>query len=163
MSQDVFQLRLDTAYSGIENVTGIADDIIVTGATIKEHDQAFKAMMDTTRKHNIGMNSRKLQFRQTQVKFYKHDITDRGIQPSEDKLQSIKNLRTPETAKELQTILGIVTSQPFLDQARNADSHAARADKRHPLHLGSASPCGPRSSQARAVHGYNTGFTTQTQ
>ena len=76
MSQDVFQLRLDTAYSGIENVTGIADDIIVTGATIKEHDQAFKAMMDTTRKHNIGMNSRKLQFRQTQVKFYKHNVTD---------------------------------------------------------------------------------------
>ena len=109
MSQDVFQPRLDTAYSGIKNVAGIADDIIVAGATIEEHDQAFKAMMEATRKHNIGLNSSKLQFRQTQVKFYGHNITDRGIQPSEDKLRSIKNLKTPESAKELQTILGMVT------------------------------------------------------
>ena len=109
MFQDVFQPRLDTAYSGIRNVAGIADDIIVAGATIEEHDYVFKAMINATQKHYIGLNSSKLQFSQTQVKFYGHNITDRGIQPSEDKLRSIKNLKTPESAKELQTILGMVT------------------------------------------------------
>ena len=42
MSQDVFQLKLDECYAGIKNVSGIADDIIVSGRTVEEHDQALR-------------------------------------------------------------------------------------------------------------------------
>ena len=59
MSQDIFQPRLDEAYGGIQNVTGIADDIIVAGSTVQEHDEALLKMLDASRKNNIGLNSQK--------------------------------------------------------------------------------------------------------
>ena len=109
MSQDVFQPKLDECYAGIDNVTGIADDIIVSGKTIEEHDQAFKEMLDATRMNNISLNSSKMQFRQASVTFYGHEITDSGIKPTADKMEAIRNLKTPESLQELMSILGLAT------------------------------------------------------
>ena len=109
MSQDIFQPKLDAVYAGIDNVTGIADDIIVAGATAEEHDTALRQMLEASRRNNIGLNSTKLQFRQPKVKFYGHLITDKGIQPCDDRLEAIKNIKSPGSIKDLMTILGMVT------------------------------------------------------
>ena len=61
LSQDIFQRKLDEVYKDIPNVMGIADDIVVCGSTESEHDQAFCKMLEATRKHNVSLNSKKLQ------------------------------------------------------------------------------------------------------
>ena len=109
LSQDIFQRKLDEVYKGIPNVMGIADDIVVCGSTESEHDQAFCKMLKATRKHNVSLNSEKLQFKQTQVDFFGHVLTENGIQPAEEKLEAIRNMKAPSNMKELQTILGMVT------------------------------------------------------
>ena len=88
---------------------GIADDIVVCGSTESEHDQAFCKMLEATRKHNVSLNSEKLQFKQTQVDFFGHVLTENGIQPAREKLEAIRNMKTPSNLRELQTILGMVT------------------------------------------------------
>ena len=88
---------------------GIADDIVVCGSTEPEHDQAFCKMLEATRKHNVSLNSEKLQFKQTKVDFFGHGMTENGIQPAKEKLEAIRNMKTPSNMKELQTILGMVT------------------------------------------------------
>ena len=108
ISQDVFQQKLDSIFNSIPNVSGIADDLIVAGATEEEHDAAFTKLMETARKNNVGFNSSKLQFKQKKVNFYGYTITENGLVPAEDKLQAIKNIQTPQNAKELQTLLGMV-------------------------------------------------------
>ncbi len=108
VAQDAFQQRLDHSYHGIDNVCGIADDIIVAGATLQEHDEAMVKMLEASRRNNISLNSEKLQFKKTEVKFYGHKLTANGIQPSEDKLQSIRNLKTPESRDDVLTTLGII-------------------------------------------------------
>ena len=108
-SQDAFQPKLDEVYAGIKNVSGIADDIIVAGETPEEHDEAMVKMLEASRRNNIGLNSEKLQFKQSSVNFFGHKITDEGIQPAEDKLQAIKDMKSPTNAKELLTILGMIT------------------------------------------------------
>ena len=65
-------------------------------------------LMETARKNNVGFNSEKLQFKQKKVNFYGHTVTEHGLVPAEDKLQAIKNIQTPQNAKELQTLLGMV-------------------------------------------------------
>jgi len=65
LSQDIFQCKLDEVYKDIPNVMGIADNIVVCGSTESEYDQAFCKMLDATHKHNISLNSEKLQFKQT--------------------------------------------------------------------------------------------------
>ena len=101
--------HLDDAYQDIENVCGIADDIIVAGETPQEHDDAMLKMLEASRKNNISLNSEKLQFKQQKVDFYGHRLSGKGIQRSEDKLQAIKNIKTPTNPKELQQILGMMT------------------------------------------------------
>ena len=70
---------------------GIADDIVVCGSTEPEHDQAFCKMLEATRKHNVSLNSEKLQFKQTKVDFFGHVLTENGVQPAKEKLEVIRN------------------------------------------------------------------------
>ena len=49
VAQDAFQQRLDHCFKDIENVHGIADDIIFTGATPQEHDEAMVKMLEASR------------------------------------------------------------------------------------------------------------------
>ena len=109
VSQDIFQRKLDEVYKGIPNVTGIADDIIIAGSTQQEHDEAFMTMLEAARKNSVGLNSTKLQLKQKSVSFFGHTITAEGIQPSDDKLEAIRNIQTPTNAKDLLTILGMIT------------------------------------------------------
>ena len=108
VSQDIFQRKLDEILRDIPNVAGIADDILVFGSSDIEHDQSFINMLETCRKNNVGLNSEKLQFKQEKINFYGHTLTQKGIQPAEDKLQAIKNIKVPANAAELHTILGMV-------------------------------------------------------
>ena len=105
----MFQRKLDDIYRDIPNVTGIADDILVYGATQEEHDTALRRMLEATKENNVSLNSEKLQFRKTSVEFYGHTLTSEGIKPATEKLDTIKNLKTPSNSKELHTILGMIT------------------------------------------------------
>ena len=82
----------------------IADFIVVCGSTKSEHNQAFRKMLEATRKHNVSVNSEK-----TQANFFGHVLTESGIQPVKKKLEAICNVKTPLDMKEVQTILGMVT------------------------------------------------------
>lgn len=46
----------------IENVCVYFDDILVSGETRQEHDEALKLVVEKTRKLNIKFNLKKLQF-----------------------------------------------------------------------------------------------------
>ena len=63
--------------------------------------------LETCRRNNVSLNSEKLQFKQEKVSFYGHTLTDQGLQPADDKLQAIKNMKVPDNAAEVLTLLGI--------------------------------------------------------
>lgn len=107
VAQDAFQQKLDNAYEGIDDVCGIADDILVAGETPQEHDQAMVKMLDASRENNISLNSEKLQFKRKEVKFYGHNLSADGIQPAEDKLKSLRSLKSPTSRDEVLTTLGM--------------------------------------------------------
>lgn len=108
VSQDVFQRKLDEILKDVPNVAGIADDILVYGRTDTEHDLAFINMLETCRQNNVGLNSEKLQFKKDKVKFFGHTLTPQGLQPAEDKLKAIQDIKTPTTSTELLTVLGMI-------------------------------------------------------
>ena len=101
---------MDEILRDIPNVAGIEDDILVFSSTDIEHEQAFINMLETCRKNNVGLNSEKLQFKQEKINFYGHTLTEKVIQPAEDKLQVIKNIKILVNAAELHTIPGWQTT-----------------------------------------------------
>ena len=86
----------------------IADDILACGSSDTEHDLSFINMLEACRLNNVALNSGKLQFKQEKINFYGHTLTEKGLQPAEDKLQAIKNIKVLENAAELLTILGMI-------------------------------------------------------
>ena len=110
VSQDVFQRKLDEVFKNIPNVGGIADDILIVGNPPQEDDQAFINMLEASRNNNVSLNSEKLQFKQPKIGFYGQAITDKGIALAAEKLEAIRNIKTPTNSKELLSILGIVSS-----------------------------------------------------
>ena len=70
--------------------------------------QTFINILETCRKNNDGLNSEKLQLKQEKMNVYKYTLTEKGIQPAEDKTHTIKNIKVPANTTELHTILGMV-------------------------------------------------------
>ena len=72
VAQDIFQSKLDAIFIGMEGVTGIADDMVITGKDEMEHDRNFLAFMEKCMENNLTLNSERIQFKQTQVSSYGH-------------------------------------------------------------------------------------------
>ena len=89
-------------------MAGIADDILVFGSSDIDHDLSFINMLEACKLNNVAINSGKFQFKQEKINFYGHTLTEKELQPAEDKLQAIKNIKVPENAAELLTNLGMI-------------------------------------------------------
>ena len=97
VSQDIFQKKLDDAYQDIENVCGIADDIIVAGEAPQEDDEAMLKMLEASRKINISLNSEKLQFKPQKADFYGHRLSGKGISHPKTNSRQSKTSRRQQT------------------------------------------------------------------
>ena len=72
VAQDIFQSKPDSIFIDVEDVTGIADGMVIAGRDEREHDRNFLAFMEKCMSNNLTLNSEKIQFKQTQVSFYGH-------------------------------------------------------------------------------------------
>jgi len=99
---EVFQ-QLTSKYIGcIENVCVYFDDILVSGETQKEHEEALNKVVEQARKLNIKFNLKKLQFEVNEVRFLDMIFSEKGIKPDTDGVKSIIQLNTPQNIKQLQ-------------------------------------------------------------
>ena len=57
VAQDIFQSKLDYIFTGMEGVTGIADDMVIAGRDEMEHDRNFLAFMGKCMNNNLALNS----------------------------------------------------------------------------------------------------------
>ena len=57
VTQVIFQSKLDSIFIGMEGVTGIADDMVITGRYEMEHDGNFLAFMEKCMSNNLTLNS----------------------------------------------------------------------------------------------------------
>ena len=70
VAQAIFQSNLDSMFIGMEGVTGIADDMVITGRDKMEHDRNFLSFMEKCMSNNLTPNSEKIQFKHSQVSLY---------------------------------------------------------------------------------------------
>ena len=77
-------------------MTGIVDNILVTGATEKEYVIAMTQILERA-KDSIGFDAEKLQYKKkNEVNFSGHIITEQGISPTEDTFQAIRDIQPPK-------------------------------------------------------------------
>lgn len=84
------------------------DDIIVFGKTIEEHNESlykvFKALYD----NNLKVEPAKCKILHKEVKYLGHIISKDGIRPTSENIEAIKNMKRPQTIRNVRSFLGTV-------------------------------------------------------
>ena len=107
-AQDIFQKKVDEAFGDRPGVTGIADDIVISGKTRDEHDKNLKAVMERAQETGVRFNPDKCQIARTELSFFGHTISGTGLKPDPRKIEAIRNMDPSTSLPDLQTFLGMV-------------------------------------------------------
>ena len=118
VSGDVFQERLDKVLRLVPGVLGIADDIVIHGLTENTHDRTVLILCETARLNNLSLNSKTMQFKSTDCKFFGHRLTLDGIKVNPKKVEAIIQMDPPQNVANLQSFNG--SAQSYL----NSQSHS---------------------------------------
>ena len=108
VSGDVFQERLDKVLRLVPRVLGIADDIVIPGLTENIHNGRVLILCETARLNNLSLNSKKMQFKSTDCKFFGHRLTPDGIKVDTKKIEAIIQMDPPQNVANLQSFNGMV-------------------------------------------------------
>ena len=107
VASDIFRKMLDSVYTGLPGVTGIADDMVVHSRTEEEHDRNLILFLETTRKNGLILNKKKLQFKKEEVSFFGHRWNSTGISPDPKNTESILRTEFPPYKETMHSFLGL--------------------------------------------------------
>ena len=107
VSGDVFQERLDKVLRRVPGVLGITDDIVIHGATENTQNRTVLVLCKTARLNNLSLNSKKMQFKSTDSKFFGHRLTPDGIKVDPKKIEAIIQMDPPQKVASLQSFNGM--------------------------------------------------------
>ena len=93
---------------GCTGVANIADDIIVHGKTVEEHDKRLHDVLCTLQEKGMTLNPKKCAFRLSKLVFFGHELTNKGVNPSEEKVAAIKDAKPPQNVSEVRSFMGLV-------------------------------------------------------
>lgn len=103
---EIFQRTLEGLLSSCSNCLNYIDDVIIYGKSEDEHDMAVKKVLETFKLNNVTLNADKCTWKAKKLHFLGHILSDSGILPDQEKIQTINNFRPPETKEELRSFLG---------------------------------------------------------
>ena len=108
-SPAIWQQTVDKVFAGLPGVVCFVDDILVAGKDKKEHSKRLKMVLQRILDNGIRIQKNKCSFEVSSVEYLGFVINGQGIHKTDDKVRAIKNAKTPENVKELQSFLGLVT------------------------------------------------------
>ena len=103
-----FQHVIRQIIADIEGVVNIADDLIVHGKTIAEHDQNLHKLLAKLEEKNLTLSGEKCTFRMSKVVFMGSILSQHGIGPTEEKVRAVVEASRPTSPSEVRSFLGLV-------------------------------------------------------
>ena len=79
---EVMQKRNTEAFSDIQGVQVIAGDLIIAAASVEEHDQIMRRVLERARELKVKFNKFKIQFKVSEVLYMGNVVTVDGIRQS---------------------------------------------------------------------------------
>ena len=98
-----FQRAMELALRGLQWTTCLIylDDIIIFGATFKEHMTRLAGVLQRIRKANLKLKPEKCELLQKQVSFLGHIVCKEGIKADPEKNAKVKDWEIPTNLTEL--------------------------------------------------------------
>ena len=115
-----FQRMMDSILAGLEYCFVYLDDVLIASSTHEQHQEDLREVLARFEKHGLVLNGGKCVLGVSEVDYLGHRITATGIRPIASKVEAIDVFPQPETARQLQTYLGMVNFyRRFLPGAAN--------------------------------------------
>nr|GEV98647.1 putative mitochondrial protein [Tanacetum cinerariifolium] len=83
------------------------DDILIYSATLQEHVQHLRLVLETMRKHTLFAKRSKCVFATSQVEYLGHIISGKGVATDPSKITAMQAWPTPMNVKQLRGFLGL--------------------------------------------------------
>ena len=108
-ANEMFQKKMTQAFEGCEGTRIMFDDILVFADSVEKHNECLDRILKRCRDVGIKLNLDKCQFYMSEVKYIGHIISKDGMKPDPSKISDIENMPTPQSKKDVQRLLGMVT------------------------------------------------------
>ena len=95
-------------YCNVEGVVNNANDLIVHGKTISEHDQNLHKLLAKLEEKNLTLSGEKCTFRMSKVVFMGIILSQHGIGSTEEKVRAVLEASRPTSPSEVRSFLGLV-------------------------------------------------------
>lgn len=124
VSQDIFQKYMDDVLHKAGNgIIGIADDFVVYGKTVAEHNDALHRLMTAAREYGLVFRYEKCEILKDSIEFYGLIWSSEGMKPDVKKCDDIRSRPAPRNRSELQSFLGLVQYlSPFIPHLSDKSS-----------------------------------------
>ncbi|XP_065078720.1 uncharacterized protein K02A2.6-like [Ochlerotatus camptorhynchus] len=107
-SAAIFQQIMDQVLHGLEYVSCYLDDVLIAGETLEKCAKTLDLVFDRLSQANVKVNFKKCKFFVTKLPYLGHLITDKGLQPSPEKVSTISQAKAPANTTELRAFLGLI-------------------------------------------------------
>lgn len=107
-ASEVFQKTVGQIFESIPGVRVYVDDILIWGATRDEHDERLRAVLEAALKAGLTLNAAKCDIGVSEVCFLGDIISAKGIQPSPESINVMRNMPPPTDKYGVQRMLGVV-------------------------------------------------------
>jgi len=104
----IFQRLMNKVLTGSNRLKAFVylDDIIYA-KDIPEHTQKLSEIFQRLRQYRLKLQPLKCEFLRKEVTYLGHNITDEGVKPDPQKVESVKNFLVPKNVKEVKSFLGL--------------------------------------------------------
>lgn len=83
------------------------DDILIWSTTVDEHLEKLGIILNLLEEEGLTLNLAKCKFLSTSVSYLGYEITQEGVRPGEEKINSVKNFPRPTTVRQVRQFLGL--------------------------------------------------------
>ena len=103
-----YQKIISDVLAGCKGVANIADDLIIYGADLSDHDANSNIVLARMREKILTVNGDKCQFRLPKLIFLGHELSSLVVAPSEEKVAAVVNARPPQNVSEVRSFVQLV-------------------------------------------------------
>ncbi|KAL0151789.1 hypothetical protein M9458_052940 [Cirrhinus mrigala] len=104
----IFQHTMDQILQGLQNVVCFMDDILVSAPSSEEHLIVLEKVLSRLKQHGVKVKKSKCEFLCNSVEYLGFRIDEKGLHPTEDKVEAIVKPPAPTNVSELRSFLGLL-------------------------------------------------------
>jgi hypothetical protein len=106
-SPSAFTRLMDFVFRDLPNTVIYLDDVLVGSKTFQDHITHLAECLIRVRKQNMRLKISKCNFANKQVEYLGYTVSNKGIQPGEEKIAALKNFPQPSSVREIRRFCGL--------------------------------------------------------